>query len=221
MTRLLHALLPLLVLGALATAPGVAHAKNGDVKMVGIDSVDDVLKQVKKLDNLVDDASKQRTLARDGLNTALGLKKGTPLDDALNDLRKKAAGKVKVVSRGGQLALEPTDAVPANVKQGIDALNNAFTGYTSAIISLKDVPGEAVKLKGKCQKLPKKFKKEVLGGNPLKIIKSIKKVGVLKDDVKIALELPKRTAKVTKGLNSDMGMMVGTFGGSWPPKVGN
>ena len=53
--------------------------------------------------------------------------------------------------------------------------------------------------------------------DPTNAIAIVRNLGVVKDNIKVASQLPKRAAKVTKGLNKDLKVMVSAFGGSWPP----
>jgi hypothetical protein len=40
---------------------------------------------------------------------------------------------------------------------------------------------------------------------------------VVKNNIKIATQIPKRAIKVTKNLNKDLRVIVTGFGGKWPP----
>lgn len=211
---------------AVAPADGWAKEKSPgaefDVKMLGIDSIDEVLKQIKKIDNLVDEAANGRAQGREAINTALGLKEGTPLQTALADLQNKAKGQLKVVSKGGKLQLEATDAVPTNVKAAVDAVNVAMESYGTSIKSLAALPKEIAAVQKKAKGLKPKLKKELT--NPANLVKVPEVLGNMKHfktNLKIAADLPSRTKKVTKNLNGDMKVMVTTFGGQWPPSMGN
>ena len=222
----LRSLLFALGLGFVAMAPQEALAKKGasaefDVKMLGIDSIDEVLKQIKKIDNLVDEAAMGRTQGRAAINTALGLKEGTPLKEAIAELEAKAKGHLKVVSKGGKLALEADDAVPTDVKTAVEAINTAMDSYAASIKSLSALPKEIVAVQKKTKGLSKKLKVELT--DPKNLVKVPEVLGNLKgfkNDLKIMADLPGRTKDVTKGLNKDMTLMVTTFGGTWPPKMG-
>jgi len=213
------------VVAALAvTAPGPAMAKKNKkkkkqavhVQLTGVKSLDKVFKPLKKIDQKVTKAQKQRRKGKAAINSALGLKQGTSLPAAMAHLKKEAKGKVKVKMKGGTPTLHASDALPPNIKEGIEAVNVLLKSYPTAVKELAGVPKQATKLVKEAKALPQTLKSE-LTSNPTQAITIVRNIGVVKDNIKVASQLPKRATKVTKGLNKDLKIMVTAFGGSWPP----
>jgi hypothetical protein len=217
-----------LVAGAATVAvlgmPGIAAAKkskkkkkgSGHVQLTGVKSLDKVFKPLKKLDKSVTKAQKARRTGSSSINTALGLKKGTSLNAAMTHLRNEASGKVKVTLSGGAPQLKASDALPPDIKAGIEATNTVIQSYIEATTSLAKVPKQANKLVKQAKALPKQLKSEILS-NPTQAISIAKNLGVVKDNIQIAAQIPKRSVRVTKNLNKDLKIMVAAFGGKWPP----
>ena len=212
------------VAAALAmAAPGPALAKKkkkkkkaAHVQLTGVKSLDRVFKPLKKIDQKVTKAQKNRRKGKESINAALGLKKGTSLPAAISHLKKEAAGKVRVKMKGGSPTLEATDALPPDIREGVEAVNVLLKSYPTAVKELAGVPKQATKLVKQAKALPKALKSE-LTSNPTQAITILRNVGTVKDNIKVATQLPKRATKVTKGLNKDLRVMVTAFGGSWPP----
>ena len=86
------------------------------------------------------------------LTTALGLPAGTPFKDALADLKTKAEGKITVaMNEQGMPELKPSDAVPANVQAGIDAVNGGITDVQTAAAALVEIPNQMKELIAQAQ----------------------------------------------------------------------
>ena len=212
------------VAAALAIAvPGPALAKkkkkktkSAHVKLTGVKSLDRVFKPLKKIDQKVTKAQKHRRKGKESINAALGLKKGTSLPAAISHLKKEAAGKVQVKMKGGTPPLQAADALPTNIREGVEAVNVLLKSYPKAVKELAGVPKQATKLVKQAKALPKSLKSE-LTSNPTQAITIVRNLGTVKDNIKAASQLPKRATKVTKGLNKDLKIMVSAFGGSWPP----
>ena len=202
--------------------PSTAEAKKSKkkkvahVELTGVKSLDKVFKPLKKLDKLVTKAQKARRKGAANITTALGLKQGTSLAAAMKHLRNQAAGKIKIKLQGGTPQLKATDALPPKIAAGVEAANIAIQSYAEAISSLAKVPKQAQKLIKQAQKLPAQLKSDLLA-NPAQAITIAKNLGVVKNNLKAATQIPKRATKVTKNLNKDLRVMVSSFGGKWPP----
>ena len=109
------------------------------------------------------------------------------------------------------VGIEGTD-----IKAGIEATNTVIQSYIEATTSLAKVPKQANKLVKQAKALPKQLKSDLLA-NPAQAITIAKNLGVVKDNIKIATQIPKRSIRVTKNLNKDMKVIVTAFGGKWPP----
>lgn len=218
----LMALAGVFALSTLA-APGTAEAKKkkkkkkaAHVQLTGVKSLDKTFKPLKKLDSHITKAQKARRKGAAAINDALGLKQGTSLNQAMRHLQSQAKGKVKVKMEGGTPQLKPSDALPTHIAKGIEAVNVLLKSEVTAIKELAQAPAEAQKLVKQAKALPTQLKSE-LASNPLEAVTILRNLGVVKDNIKVAVGLPKRATKVTKNLNKDLKLIVTGFGGSWPP----
>jgi mRNA-degrading endonuclease RelE of RelBE toxin-antitoxin system len=207
---------------AALSLPGDALAKKSKkkgkqhVQLTGVKSLDKVFKPLKKLDKSITKAQKARREGAASINAALGLKKGTSLPAAIKHLQREAKGKVKVTMSGGSPQLKATDALPTNIQEGIKAVNVVISSYSTAVKELASAPKQAQQLVKQAQKLPDALKQE-LTSNPAEAITIMRNLGVVKDNIKIAAQLPKRATTVTRNLNQDLKVIVVGFGGKWPP----
>lgn len=206
------------VIGLPSTAEAKKSKKNkvAHVELTGVKALDKVFKPLKKLDKLVTKAQKARRKGAASISTALGLKQGTSLAAAMKHLRNQVAGKVKIKLQGGTPQLKATDALPPKIAAGVEATNTVIQSYAEAISSLAKVPKQAQKLIKQAQQLPTQLKNDLLA-NPAQAITIAKNLGVVKNNIKAATQIPKRATKVTKNLNKDLRVMVSSFGGKWPP----
>jgi hypothetical protein len=132
--------------------PGDAVAKKSKkkgkttVQLTGVKSLDKVFKPLKKLDKSITKAQKARRKGAASINTALGLQKGTSLQAAMKHLQREAKGKVRVTMSGGMPQLKASDALPTNIKAGVEACNTVLKSYATATKSLAKAPKQAQKL---------------------------------------------------------------------------
>jgi hypothetical protein len=236
--RPVHALSPVLglVLGlaALLVAGGSQDAMAGkkktkkksrgkstaalDIKHVGVQSIDHFFVDVRDIDDRLDRAQKARRQGRLGINAALGLDRTTPLRDAVKELEARSKGNLSVAMTGGVPQLSANSVMPSDLVTALDAVNSATTGYATAMKDLAGVPKRTANLVKKSNQLPKKLKTHYVDNfNPLEIPQMLQQTKSLKNNLKVMKDMPSRSKKVVKGLNNDMGMLVETFGGDWPP----
>lgn len=231
--RPLHALSIVLGLAALLVAGGSQDAMAAkkkskksrgksaaalDIKHVGVQSLDHFFVDVKDIDDRLDRAQKARRQGRLGINAALGLDRTTPLRDAVKELEARSQGNLSVAMTGGIPQFTPNSMMPSDLVTALDAVNSATTGYATAIKDLAGVPKRTANLVKKSNQLPKKLKSHYVDNfNPLEIPQMLQQTKSLKNNIKVMKDMPSRSKKVVKGLNQDMGMLVETFGGDWPP----
>ncbi len=204
-------------------APLAAHAKKGkkdkkgkqaSVELVGLKSLDETFKQLRKLDNKVSSAEKETGKSQRNLNKALGIKNDAPVKKALEDLENKAKGKIGLTMDGKKPKLQATDAVPQNVSDAIDAVNKMTSSFTKSLDDLAGAKKEAEKLAKKAQKMPASVKDEFKkdsGSFIALIFKLPKTMGAVKGNVQVALSLPGRTTKVVGQMTGILGTVTSTF----------
>lgn len=208
-----------LLLGTLplAFAIGCAGKNAGsdqatDIALTGIDALDSLFMDAKSIDQRLDNA---RTALRDGknnLNSALGLKDGTPFEDALNDLASKAQGKLKLLSSDGGLSLSVSDAVPSNVQAAVDSLNNTLTNYKTALLDLGNIKGDVESLVASSKALPETLQKDFknLGIGITELPKALQ---TTRDNVRIIGNMPTRVEKIGTAMKSNVKAVTTAFGG--------
>lgn len=196
-----------------------AKAKTSQVELTGNHSLDAVFKQLKTLDQAVTGAEHSRSSGKHNMTTAMGLPKDAKMTAVAKHLKVSGGGKVKVAVTDGVPQLKPSDALPEKLKAEIEAVNLALHDYTAAIKGVAHIPKESAKLVKKTKVFPDQIKKE-LKSNPLEAITVLKSLGAVKDNIKVAAQLPKRSVTVSKQLNADIKLIVTAFGGTWPPVPG-
>src|SRR5688572_2378284 len=166
----------LLLFVAMAIAGG-ADAKEGKnngnkgknqtrVERTGIAAFDDVFERVGEIDRRLDRADGQLRDGKTNLNTALGLKQGTPISDGLAELQRRAGNKLDLsIGNHAIPKLSASDAVPSDVQSAIDAVNGMTTNFSGSIEDLAALAPEIDKLVKQSAKIPSRLKDEFLKGN--------------------------------------------------------
>ena len=193
--------------------------KKLNIKATGIKTLDDFFGQAAKIDKKLDKAQRERRTGRTAIAAAVGLEKKATLPAAITELKAKAKGKVKLSMIQGVPQLKPKDAMPSDVNAGIEAVNTALASYAQAVKSLAGTPKAAAALVSKAQQMPAKLKEEFSNFNPLQLPAQIRGLKALRNNLRVTSSLPKRTVTVVKGINTDIKMIVETFGGTWPPRL--
>ncbi len=113
------------------------------IQKTGLASMDQFFGQVQGQLDRLHGARRDMQTGSDNLAVALGLATGTPVQSALQDLRSKAQGKVKVALDGRVPKLQASDAVPENVQKGIDAVNTLVDADLAAAAACQEVATQA------------------------------------------------------------------------------
>lgn len=162
-----------------------------EMKMVGVPDVDNVFSQANDPLKSVNDAKGKIASLNTNLAAALGLSEGTPFADALNDLKTKGEGKVKMaVDAKGLPKLSASDAVPENVQKAIDAVNAGVDDVKTAVDLLAAVPDQCKEVASAAAGIsPSSF--TGAGVSPTQVPKmmktvqgNIKTLGMVPDEVK-------------------------------------
>lgn len=185
---------------ALTTAP--AHAKKDKdkekgIQETGIEAFDAVFSDVAAIDARLTNANKVLSSAKKELQTTLGLKKGTPLSDAIKELNARADGKIGLAMNGKVPTLEPTDAVPTDVQTGIASVNQMNSDIVTSIADLTQVAKEVDSIIKKTKTFPNDIKKEFADDSLLdKIFKMPKAVKATTNNLGVTKDLAPKTDKV-------------------------
>jgi hypothetical protein len=208
----------------LATLPAMAKDKDkgkgggkndSGIELTGIDSIDEVFKQVRDIDKRLTKVDNQLAAGKTNLNTALGLKKGTPISDGIKELNRVAGNKLQLGMSGNVPKLQVSDAVPSNVQEAVDAVNAMTTNFPGAIQDLAGMAPEIDRLIKASTKMPNKLKEEFSKGGIgffEKLFKLPKITKALTNDVKVTAGLPERTASVTKRMTDVLSTVQNEFG---------
>jgi ribosomal protein S13 len=189
-----------------------------DIKHIGVKSIDHFFADVRDIDGRLDRAQRARRTGRTGVNAALGLEKGTPLQDAVRELKTRSKGNLSVMMTGGVPQLTANSMLPSDLVTAVDAVNSATSGYAAALKDLAGIPKRTASLVKNSSRLPKKLKSHYVDDfSVLAVPQMVQQTITLKNNIKLMRDMPSRSRKVVKGLNKDLGMLVQTFGGDWPP----
>lgn len=193
---------------ALMLAPSTALAKKGkkgkgkkgknaQITMTGFKSFDKVFKEVADIDARISVAEDALKFAKRDLNIALDLKRGTPLKDALADLKVKGGENLSVAMTGKVPQLSVSDLAPENITNAVAAVNGLTSSLVTSIDQLAGVPEEVAALTKQAQKFPERAKKEFAGDPIGALFKAPKLVKSLNSNLKVTGSLPSRSTKVT------------------------
>ncbi|MFZ5481283.1 MAG: hypothetical protein ACOZNI_31275 [Myxococcota bacterium] len=184
---------------ALAHAPDAlagkkdAPAELPKIEATGIAEFDSVFMKAKAIHDSLDTEDKNLKEARAAIATALGVAEDAPLATALEDLKKKANGKIKVALKGATPRLEPSEAVPENVQKGIEAVNKLLDASEHAVATGKELVPQAKELATAVAGFPAKV--PGLVSDPMEVPKKSKIVG---QDVKATQATPDRIDRLVK-----------------------
>lgn len=183
--------------------------KNEDIVLTGFKSLDKVLKEVADIDARIDSAEDAMAKAKRSLNVALELEKGTPLKDAIADLKVKGGDNLRVAMNGKIPKLTVADAAPTNIVTAVTAVNDMSSALVTSIEDLAGVPTDVKELSKAVNKLPDKAKKEFSGDPIGALFKAPKLIKSLKGNAQVTASLPGRSVDVSKRATS-MVTLVGT-----------
>jgi hypothetical protein len=205
---------PLLALGLAFATPALAKKGDDDEGIIktGIVSFDRVFNDVASIDRRLSNAQAMLGDARVNLNTALGLKEGTPLKKGFAELKERADGKVDLVMKGAIPTLEAKEAVPSDVTKGIDAVNGFTGNLVASLNDLAAVPGDARNLVQKTKTFPASLQKELQGGNLIdQLVAGPKVAKALTHNLGVTKALPTKADRVVGRMNSLQTTVVSEF----------
>lgn len=215
--RLARNVVVVLVLGSLAASPawaGKDKKKKGKddegILLTGIEAFDDVFVRVGEIDARLASAEGQLRSAKKNLNTALELKKGTPLADGIAELSARAQGQVTVaLTEQAVPKLQVSDAVPSNVQSAVDAVNTLTSNLTTSIADLQALGPEIDGLVKATRTMPTKLKDEFSDSAGLieKLFELPKTTKALNRDISITTGLPERTTSLTGRMTDILGIV--------------
>lgn len=142
-SRALTVALGVFALGASAV-PADSFAKKNknkteeplEIKETKVASFDDVFSQVGEIKTDLDTVQKDLAAASDKIASAMGMAQGTPVADALADLKEKGKDHIKLTMAGDKPSLTVDDAAPENVKAAVTATNGAVVLWVDSAKTL-------------------------------------------------------------------------------------
>lgn len=131
------------------------------IRMTGVKSFDKVFKQARKANNKLKAAQSDLRQSKVALRSALGLSKRATYVQGLRELKRRADGKLRIWVDGGRVQLKATDAIPSDVRKGVDAVNELTRSIPSAVRNLNGVRKESTKMFKKAQRFPSNMQREL------------------------------------------------------------
>ncbi len=209
-------LLPLVLALGPVSVLGPACAKKGsttsggslanNIEMTGVESFDAVFREVRDVDEKLDAARVSLRSGRDGLNSALGLRKGTPFTDAVGELQQRADGKLQVVLDGGSPKLAVSDAVPGNVQAAVDSANKSLGDYTTALSDLTAIRDDLDRLVSAAESFPMQVKEDA-GSLGLRLSELPAIASTLNHNLGLMENFPNRIEKLTGELSANLAVV--------------
>jgi hypothetical protein len=187
------------------------------IQKTGIEVFDSVFSQVDDIDHTLSSIEGQLRDGKNNLNSALALQKGTPLADGLAELKNRAGNKVSLaMDKGTVPKLEANDALPSNVRNAVDAVNQMTSNFGVSIDQLTGLAPDMEKLVKQTGKMPgrlvEEFKKGGNGGLFDRLFKLPKIAKALKGDLAVTAGLPDRAQGIQDRMNDIMGTVESSFG---------
>lgn len=212
----------LAVFGGLALALSAGCAKTGQanssasndgiensIKLTGVSELDSVFQEAAEIDTILDDCRRSLKTGRVNLAKALELPEGTPLEDSLTELKQRAKGKLKVAQKNGKVSITASDAVPGNVQEGLDALQDMLDGYAASLDALASLPDQVQSLSKESSALVKKLEDPSSLGLSATEIPGIAKKS--NKNLKMISNMPNRVDKLTGELTRNTSLVVDTL----------
>ena len=178
--------------------------KYPEIKLVNISQFDGVLGDAKSIHDSL--ATMEATLqtANKSLATTLKLPETTSVEDSLAELKKRANNKISVgLEKGRVPKLKPTDAVPSDVQEGIDAVNKMMDDMAASLEAAEAMPPKVAELIGAAKSFPGQINADLLKQNNLAPTDLPKVTKTLGGDLKAIEATPERIKGVT---DQTMGM---------------
>ncbi len=208
---------------ALGSGPALAKKKKKKkkkskthmIEMTGIDAFDAVFKKAKKLDNKVRNANRKVRKSKKALVKALKLGKKSTYGDALKELKKKGKKHIKVAKKGGVPKLSVKKSAPADIKNGVDAVNTLLKNMPGAISDMKGATTASVGLVQEAVKFPDRMKAELAKQGSTGLMAMVTKLPKMGRTVLRNLQtmksIPGRAADTISDLGSISNQVVKTF----------
>lgn len=180
-----------------------------EIQTTGIADVDNVFQQAVDPINNLRNARNSLNSLNANLITALGLTEGTPIQDALADLKAKAEGKITMaIDEKGLPKLEPGDAIPENVANAINAVNQGVAEVMTAVENLAQLPTQMKEVVAAAQSInPDSLVKS--GVKPLEAPKMMKTIN---GNIKLLGEAPNELTALKTAVEETIGSIKSTFG---------
>lgn len=187
------------------------------ILMTGLPAFDSVFTRVGEIDRRLSASEGQLRSGKNNLNSALDLKRGTPISDGLAELRDRAEGKVSLaVDKQAMPKLKVDQAVPSNVQAAVDAVNAMSGNFATSLTELRALAPEIDGLVKESKKMPARLKDEFAadGGGVIDKLFTLPKVSkALTHDIGITTGLADRTTSLTSRMTDVLGVVQTEFGG--------
>lgn len=185
-----------------------------EMTTVGIADVDNVFQQAVEPLQIIRETRTAVDNVTKNLATALGLTATGSLSDALNDLKSKAEGKINVaIGEGGMPTLAASDAVPANVQAGIDAVNSSVREISALVPKLASLPDQFKQIATTAAAInPQSLISS--GVKPLEAPKMMKTIGA---NAKVLSSAPNEITGLLKSIDDLKSSLSSTFAGGAAP----
>jgi hypothetical protein len=190
---LLAALLAALLCLPTAALAGKTERPLPEIEKTGITAFDSVFLKVRDIHQTLATEEARLKKASDDILVALALAEGTPIEDAVADLKQQAKGAVKLEMVGGKPKLSLAGPeVPTQARKGVDAVNNAVKAVGIATTNLARLPAQVQELVAACQGLPAQLNPQLLQEAGLNVMQLPKVAKTLATNVKATVATPAR-----------------------------
>jgi len=151
------------------------------IETTNVASIDSVFSPISSIHTKLSDTQTQLGTIEENIRTALGVATDAPLETALADFKAQAGDALSLTMDGTMPKLTVADAAPQNIKDGVTALQTAFTDLNTIVTTLPTLADDAMAVVTAAQGLdPKALAGEIKSsgqklGKTLKLVNSNRK----------------------------------------------
>lgn len=190
----------LLIAGAIFASPVADAGELMAIEMTNVASLDEVFTPVANIHQKLTDTQTNIDGIQNNIRTALGVAEDAPLETALADFKAQAGDALQFSMDGTTPKLDVSPEAPENIKNGVTAIQDAFTSLSTIITDLPTLKDDATAAVAAAKGLDPKALVGEIKSSGAKVGKTLK---LVKNNTKATTQTPdyiQGTLESTKGL---------------------
>lgn len=184
------------------------------IKTIGVESYDAIFIQARKIDRTVTQAERNVKQAKLGFNQVMGLTNKSTYVEGIAELQRRAGKSISMAFRGQTPQVSSSKHLPANVQQGVTALNNVLTNHVDALKKLSKVPKQTIALTQEVRSFSTQFQNGI-DQMPLSALTNVQKAKTVRKNVRRMSNIPERTKRIVQKITNQLRNICAAFGKTW------